>query len=247
MTKNKLISGVVLKNRYEALREEISQVEEELGDDVARAEERPKLDDKEWPRACDTLKDFPKKGKRGKVEEERPNIVEELEVNHVEETVNEVVEIAVDSGAARSVWPKKKKGVRRKAIEGRKPRLAAANGTSIDVQGEALFEFDVGGRKCGIKFLDADVKKPLVAVSAMEDEGNTVVFSKKWGSYVENDRTGERIPLERKGGTYVMVLTTTKKDERRVKFATEKNGGMEIGGMEDDEVEETPVFSRQAR
>ena len=94
--------------------------------------------------------------------------------------------------------------------------------------------------------MDADVKKPLVAVSAMEDEGNTVVFSKKWGSYVENDRTGERIPLERKGGTYVMVLTT-KKDERRVKFATEKNGGMEIGGMEDDEVEETPVFSRQAR
>ena len=34
----------------------------------------------------------------------------------------------------------------------------------------------------------------------MEDEGNTVVFSRKRGSYVEHDKTGERIPMVRKGG-----------------------------------------------
>ena len=173
------------------------------------------------------------------------NVVEE--VNEVDEMnadkeVNEVVEITVDSGAARSVWPKRKKGVKRRDIRGRKPKLAAANGTSIEVQGEALLEFDLKGRKCGMKFLDADVKKPLVAVSAMEDEGNTVVFSKKWGSYVENDETGERIPLERRGGTYVMILeAATQKDGK----PRREDGKMEIGMMDDDE-EEGGVKDREA-
>ena len=172
-----------------------------------------------------------------RVEEE--NEVDEM---NAAEEVNEVVEITVDSGAARSVWPKRKKGVKRRDIRGRKPKLAAANGTSMKVQGEALLEFDLKGRKCGMKFLDADVKKPLVAVSAMEDEGNTVVFSKKWGSYVENDETGERIPLERRGGTYVMILeAATQKDGK----PRREGGKMEIGGMDDDE-EEGGVKDKEA-
>ena len=57
-----------------------------------------------------------------------------------------------------------------------------------------------------MKFLDADVRKPLAAVSEMVDEGSTVVFSRKWGSFVENDTTGERIPLTRKNGVFVMRL-----------------------------------------
>ena len=46
------------------------------------------------------------------------------------------------------------------------------------------------------------MKKPLAAVSAMNDEGNTVVFSKKWQSYVENDATDEKILIERVGGHF---------------------------------------------
>jgi hypothetical protein len=64
-------------------------------------------------------------------------------------------------------------------MRGKKPRLQAANGTTIEVEGEAVLEIQMGGKKCGMKFLDADVKKPLGAVRPMEDEGNTVVFSKK--------------------------------------------------------------------
>ena len=176
-------------------------------------------------------------------EENEVNTVEEVnEVGEMDvaEAVDEVVEITVDSGAARSVWPKRKKGVKRKNIEGKKPKLAAANGTNIEVQGEALLEFNLGGRKCGMKFLDADVKKPLVAVSAMQDEGNTVVFSKKWGSYVENDFTGERIPLERRGGTYVMILEGAAKNDGKGK---KENGRMEVGAMEDEEA----VFRGQAQ
>ena len=157
------------------------------------------------------------------------------EVNAVEE-VNEVVEITVDSGAARSVWPKRKKGVTRQKIQGKKPKLAAANGTSIEVQGEALLEFGLRGRRCGMKFLDADVKKPLLAVSAMEDEGNTVVFSRKWGRYVENDETGERIPMERRGGTYVMILEGAVQKDGKTKTEDGKME-MEVGGMDADEGE----------
>ena len=44
-----------------------------------------------------------------------------------------------------------------------------------------------------MRFLDRDVRKHLAAVSAMNDEGNTVVFSRKWGTYIESDVTGEQI------------------------------------------------------
>ena len=46
-----------------------------------------------------------------------------------------------------------------------------------------------------MRFLDSDVKKPLASVLAMNDEGNSVVFIKKWGNYIENDSTGENNPV----------------------------------------------------
>ena len=48
--------------------------------------------------------------------------------------------VTVDSGAAKNVWPRSKKRVQRRRIE-RKPKLAAANGTKIEVYGEAVLEF----------------------------------------------------------------------------------------------------------
>ena len=91
-----------------------------------------------------------------------------------------------------------------------------------------MLGFMMKGRKCRMKFLDADVKKPLGSVSAMVEEGNTVVFSGKWGSYVENDLTGERIPMEQKNGTYVMALHAI--DDKKGKL---NKNGMEIYGVGD--------------
>ena len=175
-----------------------------------------------------------------------------LEVNSIdgeEEVVGEVAEgdevvrVTVDSGAARSVWPREKKGVWRRRMA-RKPKLAAANGTKIEVFGEAVLEFEEKGKDCGMRFLDCDVKKPLAAVSAMIDEGNTVVFSNRWGSYVENDKTGEKIDIKRIGNTFEMLLKAKKLkegDQRRMRW-TEDNGkkyeGMEMevdANEEDDE------------
>ena len=150
---------------------------------------------------------------------------------------------------------------------GRKPKLQAANGTEIAVDGEAVLDFVVGGRQGSMKFLDSDVKKPLGAVSAMEDEGNTVCFNQKWGRFIENDETGERIYFERKNNTYVMKLKVKteankggQKKVRREKKSEgmyEKPEEMEVhanDAVEDDEevarriengVEEKVVFRRR--
>ena len=132
----------------------------------------------------------------------------EEEESEEEGQVGEVVEVTIDSGASRSVWPRRRRGVTRtKGDMGVK--LAAANGSPIEVVGEAALHFRRGDRKCAMKFLDADVKRPLGAVSAIVDEGNTVVFTKS-GSYIENDTTRERIRMVRKGGVFVIELEAEK-------------------------------------
>ena len=69
-----------------------------------------------------------------------------------------------------------------------------------------------------MKFLDADVRKPLGAVSAIVDQGNTVVFS-KGRSYIKSDTTGETIPVVRSGGRYVIqVEVETEKVEKGTKY-----------------------------
>ena len=84
--------------------------------------------------------------------------------------------VTVDSGASQRVWPRKMKGVKR--YYEKPPKLVAANGTNIPVHGRAVLGFQRGNVRGEMKFWDAEVQKPLGAVSAMVDEGNTVVFSR---------------------------------------------------------------------
>ena len=160
---------------------------------------------------------------------------EEEDIAAVNDEANDgVVRVTVDSGAARSVWPRRKKGVLRRKLD-KKPKLAGANGTKIEVYGEAVLEFEENGKQCGMRFLDSDVKKPLAAVSAMNDEGNTVVFSKKWESYVENDATGKKIMIERVGDTFEITLQTKKmKDGTRKEVSWAEDGGKKYEGMDVD-------------
>ena len=138
-----------------------------------------------------------------------------------------VVEVMVDSGASKSVWPMTLGGVaRRKRNVG--VRLAAANGSPIKVEGDAALHFKTGGRECTMNFLDADVRRPLGAVSAIVDGGNTVVFGAR-ESVIINDATGERIPLVRRGGVYVMAVEVQGEAKGGV------GGRRTIGGVEEDE------------
>ena len=55
-----------------------------------------------------------------------------------------------------------------------------------------------------IKFQVADVKKPLMAVRRIVENGNRVVFSER-GSYIINDKVGDKLKLRENGrGSYLM-------------------------------------------
>ena len=57
--------------------------------------------------------------------------------------------------------------------------------------------------KCQMAFHVTDSRRILVAVSKVVEADNTVVFS-KWGSYVENNVTGERMKIDKKRGVYLV-------------------------------------------
>ena len=110
----------------------------------------------------------------------------------------------MDSGAAKSVWPSRKKGVKGTKLT-RTVNLAAATGSPTRVEGNARLEFVRDGKKCSLRFLDPDVERPLASVSTIVDEGIVVVFGQH-GSFIENTNTGQRIPMSRRNGVFVMRL-----------------------------------------
>ena len=152
-------------------------------------------------------------------------------------------EITVDSGAGKNVWPRtRKEGGPIKRLD-KKIKLMAANGQEMPVDGEKVVKFETDGRKCGMRFLVTDTKKPLAAVSSIVDEGNVVVFGPgPWGSFIQNVNNGEKIFMTRKKGTYVIQVDYG--GEKRI--AREKDDGgrraMDVGAAE-VEMEEKTVFN----
>ena len=133
-------------------------------------------------------------------------------------TVQEVVEITVDSGAGQERLAESKERCRENEIE-EGGELSAANGSPIRVEGDARLELVRDGMKCSVKFLDADVKRPLAPVSSIVDEGNVVVFGQH-ESFIENVSAGQRIPMCRR---IVMRLDTQpcQKTTKSVRFNEE--------------------------
>ena len=80
--------------------------------------------------------------------------------------LQEIVELTVDSGAATSVWPIRKKSVARTKAT-KTVRMAAVSGSPIHIEGDARLEFVRDGKRCNMKFVDAAVRRPLTSVSAM--------------------------------------------------------------------------------
>ena len=151
-------------------------------------------------------------------------------------TVQEVLEITVDSESesATSVWPSRKKGVERTKST-KTVKLAVASGSSIRVEGDARLEFIRDGMKCSIEFLDADVKRQLASVSAIVDGGNVVVFGQH-EPFIEDTSTGQKIPMCRRNGVFVMRLDTQpcQKTTKSVRF------------IEEGVIEKMSVFRRLA-
>ena len=57
----------------------------------------------------------------------------------------------------------------------------------------------------GLRFQVTDVKKPLLAVRRLVEKGNIVMFgAEPRQNYIENVETKRRIPMEKKGGAFVI-------------------------------------------
>ena len=82
----------------------------------------------------------------------------------------------------------------------------AANGTKVPNHGQKRIQGTTNGTdmvNCIMQV--ADVKKTLGAVNRIADAGNTVVFSKK-GSYIQNEKTGQKTDIESKNGRYTFKI-----------------------------------------
>ena len=178
---------------------------------------------------------------KGRWRKKDMNDIEEEFINEVHDKDEMEVEVTIDSGASRSVWPRGKRGVQRvKKDTG--VRLAAANGTPIGVEGVATLNWKKEGKRKSMGFLDADVRRPLGSATAIVDAGNTVVMSKR-GSYIMNDESGEKIPLVRKKGVYVMKVKVDELeiDDQEKKYM--KTISMDVDEVGDNREEDDLVFA----
>ena len=91
----------------------------------------------------------------------------------------------------------------------RKMVLRTANGGDMQHYGEkeVMFKYEGGEDKdpVGLKFQVTDVRKPLLAVRRLVEKGNKVVLAGGEGeSYIRNEATGVKIPIKKKGGSFVI-------------------------------------------
>ena len=140
-------------------------------------------------------------------------------VNTMEELQEwEEVEMAVDSGATETVVGEEMiKGVETKQGEAarRGVQYEVASGELIPNLGEKNFlAYGEHGQVRAIKAQVCEVNKALLSASRMVQAGNRVVFSKS-GSAVEDEHTGETIPLREQGGMYMLKLWIRKHSFQR--------------------------------
>ena len=121
-------------------------------------------------------------------------------------------EITVDSAADESVCPRswaEQFGL--KPVEpGKELKLVNASGGKIQHWGSRRVQVHAVGvrRPLDIGFQVTDVKKPLLSVRRLCENGNVVQFGRDSStSFVRNVTTGEKIPLERRGKSWVIPST----------------------------------------
>ena len=141
-----------------------------------------------------------------------------------------VGDIVVDLAADESCWPKDLGGAFKIRPSTKNILLRTANCGEMCKYGEKEVTFSCGEdwEVIGLKFLETDVKKPLLAVRRLVERGNVVSFGPGPGhNYIKNFEAGKKIPMERRGGSFVL----------KAHFVTEVA----------DTEEADPGFTRQVR
>ena len=116
-------------------------------------------------------------------------------------------DIVVDSAADESCWPVGQGDAFPTKPSRRSMILKTANGEEMEHYGqkEVTFEHENGRDIIGLTFQVTDVKKPLLAVRRLVEKGNKVVLSGEEGqSYILNEKTKVKVPVKKKGGSFVI-------------------------------------------
>ena len=135
--------------------------------------------------------------------------IEPEEVNAIQDSEWEEIDLAVDSGASETVigecmlagvetqeGPASKRGV----------QYEVANGIRIPNLGEKHFRgYTDEGMPRTLKAQVCEVNKALLSVSKLVQMGNRVVFDSQ-GSYIEDQTTKEKMWLREQGGMYMLKM-----------------------------------------
>ena len=84
--------------------------------------------------------------------------------------------------------------------------MKTANGGDMAHYGEKRITFKGNDDEVvGLTFQVTDVQKPLLAVRRLVERGNVVAFGPgKDDNYIYNTASGKTIPMEKKGGSFII-------------------------------------------
>ena len=115
-----------------------------------------------------------------------------------------VGDIVVDSAADESCWPQGQGDAYEVKPSRRRILLRAANGSEMAHYGEKHITIrGPDGEPLGLRFQVTDVRKPLLAVRRLVECGNEIMFGAD-DSHIKNTLSGKKIPLIKKGGSWVI-------------------------------------------
>jgi hypothetical protein len=89
-------------------------------------------------------------------------------------------------------------------VVGRNSCVRSCVGSSVGVDAVEcpIGAVEAGGRRASMRFHVASVQRPLASAVRVVQAGNRVIMSQK-GAYIENETSGERMPLRIERGTFV--------------------------------------------
>ena len=128
--------------------------------------------------------------------------------------------VCIDSGAGESVCPVDafpSYGTHKTDKVGREYK--AAGGMTLTNVGEKRPQFTTNGQRATMAFqATTKVQKPLAAASKVTAKGNRIVLDDEGSdSYIENKKTGTRIPLTMENGVYMMEMVVVPPFQRPAK------------------------------
>lgn len=147
-------------------------------------------------------------------------VIDALTLNSVSTTIDALdlsamdstrkVRIGIDSGAGATVWPTHLYPDVPTVQDGKSGRQyypAGKDQPSISDRGRRDYQLkDCSGQRRELKARVADVRKPLLAVSEMNDAGHHVLFyADGRGAFAEHAKTGKKTQLERSNGIFELV------------------------------------------